>query len=82
MNLTVILEELFSENMAVIKFIKQNNINSVRTSHYPNNSRWYRLCDEYGIYLIDETSKKTTWKLVKWELANLIGLSQAMNLCG
>lgn len=39
-----------------IKFIKQNNINSVRTSHYPNNSRWYELCDEYGIYLIDETN--------------------------
>lgn len=27
-----------------------------RTSHYPNDSRWYRLCDEYGIYLIDETN--------------------------
>lgn len=37
-----------------IKFIKQNNINAVRTSHYPNNSMWYDLCDEYGIYLIDE----------------------------
>ena len=28
----------------------------VRTSHYPNQSLWYRLCDEYGIYLIDETN--------------------------
>lgn len=39
-----------------IKFLKQNNLNSVRTSHYPNNSRWYELCDQYGIYLIDETN--------------------------
>lgn len=39
-----------------IKFLKQNNINAVRTSHYPNQSEWYRLCDEYGIYLIDEAN--------------------------
>lgn len=39
-----------------IKFIKQNNINAIRTSHYPNQSLWYRLCDEYGVYLIDETN--------------------------
>ncbi len=42
-----------------IRFLKQNNINAVRTSHYPNNSLWYRLCDEYGIYLIDETNLET-----------------------
>ncbi|MFV0379901.1 MAG: glycoside hydrolase family 2 TIM barrel-domain containing protein [Anaerorhabdus sp.] len=39
-----------------IKFMKQHNINAVRTSHYPNNSLWYDLCDEYGIYLIDEAN--------------------------
>lgn len=39
-----------------IKFMKKHNINAVRTSHYPNQSLWYRLCDEYGIYLIDETN--------------------------
>lgn len=39
-----------------ILFLKRNNINAVRTSHYPNRSEWYRLCDEYGIYLIDETN--------------------------
>lgn len=39
-----------------IRFMKQHNINAVRTSHYPNQSRWYELCDEYGIYLIDETN--------------------------
>ena len=47
-----------------IRFMKQNNINAVRTSHYPNNSLWYKLCDEYGIYLIDETNLEThgTWQ--------------------
>ncbi len=42
-----------------IRFLKQNNFNAVRTCHYPNNSLWYRLCDEYGIYLIDETNLET-----------------------
>ncbi len=37
-------------------FMKQHNINAVRTCHYPNNSYWYKLCDEYGIYLIDEAN--------------------------
>ncbi|MCM3443656.1 glycoside hydrolase family 2 TIM barrel-domain containing protein [Metabacillus halosaccharovorans] len=37
-----------------IKTLKQNNINAVRTSHYPNQSYWYELCDEYGVYVIDE----------------------------
>lgn len=37
-----------------IKTMKQNNINAVRTSHYPNQSLWYELCDKYGMYVIDE----------------------------
>ena len=37
-----------------IRFMKQHNINAVRTCHYPDQSLWYQLCDEYGIYLIDE----------------------------
>lgn len=47
-----------------IKFLKQHNINAVRTSHYPDQSEWYRLCDEYGIYLIDENNLEThgTWQ--------------------
>lgn len=32
-----------------IKVMKQHNINAVRTSHYPNQTRWYELCDEYGL---------------------------------
>jgi len=37
-----------------IELMKQHNFNAVRTSHYPNDALWYDLCDEYGIYLIDE----------------------------
>lgn len=37
-----------------IKLMKQANINAVRTSHYPNNVQWYELCDEYGLYVMDE----------------------------
>ena len=39
-----------------IRILKENNINAVRTCHYPNQTLWYRLCDEYGLYLIDETN--------------------------
>ncbi len=39
-----------------IRLMKQFNINCVRTSHYPNHPRWYELCDEYGLYLVDEAN--------------------------
>ncbi len=39
--------------------MKQNNINAVRTSHYPNCPRWLELCDEYGLYIIDENNMET-----------------------
>lgn len=39
-----------------IKLMKQYNINAVRTSHYPNDPQWYDLCDEYGLYVIDEAN--------------------------
>lgn len=39
--------------------MKQNNINAIRTSHYPNQSRLYELCDIYGLYMIDETNLET-----------------------
>lgn len=53
----------YEEMLWDIKTFKRNNINAVRTSHYPNQSMWYRLCDEYGIYMIDETNLEThgTW---------------------
>ncbi|MDP4084432.1 MAG: glycoside hydrolase family 2 TIM barrel-domain containing protein [Bacillota bacterium] len=42
-----------------IKTLKRHNINAVRTSHYPNQTYWYELCDEYGIYVIDEMNLET-----------------------
>ncbi|MFC0024932.1 glycoside hydrolase family 2 TIM barrel-domain containing protein [Neobacillus cucumis] len=42
-----------------IKTLKSHNINAVRTSHYPNQSYWYELCDEYGVYVIDEMNLET-----------------------
>ncbi|WP_369174173.1 glycoside hydrolase family 2 TIM barrel-domain containing protein [Streptomyces sp. R28] len=42
-----------------ITIIKRMNMNSVRTSHYPNNTVWYELADEYGLYLVDETNLET-----------------------
>lgn len=53
------------EMLADVVACKRNNINAVRTSHYPNQSLWYRLCDEYGIYLIDEANVEShgTWAL-------------------
>jgi beta-galactosidase len=58
-----------------ILLMKRFNINAVRTCHYPDDPRWYDLCDEYGIYLIDEANVEThgVWdKLAKnpeWQLA-------------
>ena len=37
-----------------VELMKRNNINTVRTSHYPNDPLWYDLCDQYGLYVIDE----------------------------
>jgi len=39
-----------------IRIMLENNINAVRTSHYPNNPYWYYLCDKYGIYVVDEAN--------------------------
>jgi beta-galactosidase len=39
-----------------IQLMKQYNINSVRTSHYPNSETWLELCDEYGLYVVDEAN--------------------------
>ncbi len=42
-----------------IKLLKQHNFNAVRTAHYPNHPMWYELCDEYGLYLVDEANIET-----------------------
>ncbi|MBL4745451.1 MAG: DUF4981 domain-containing protein [Flavobacteriaceae bacterium] len=39
-----------------VQIFKENNINAVRTCHYPNAPYWYELCDQYGIYVIDEAN--------------------------
>lgn len=44
------------EMIADIKLMKQYNINAVRSSHYPNSPDWYELCDEYGLYVVDEAN--------------------------
>ncbi len=45
--------------IADIRLMKQNHFNAVRTSHYPNDERWYDLCDEYGLYVWDEANIET-----------------------
>jgi beta-galactosidase len=42
-----------------IRIIKRGNIDAVRTSHYPNSSAFYALCDRYGLYVIDEMNLET-----------------------
>ncbi|WP_432714891.1 glycoside hydrolase family 2 TIM barrel-domain containing protein, partial [Pedobacter sp.] len=42
-----------------IRLMKAFNINAVRTSHYPNDPLWYKLCDQYGLYLVDEANIET-----------------------
>ncbi len=53
-----VLGHYVTENQMVRDLIimKNFNINGVRTSHYPNDPRWLELCDEYGIYLVDEAN--------------------------
>ena len=48
-----VTEELMRKD---IELFKKYNINTVRTSHYPQQERFYELCDEYGIYVIDEAN--------------------------
>lgn len=48
-----------AEMLKDVQLLKQFNFNAVRTSHYPNNPKWLDLCDEYGIYLIDEANIET-----------------------
>lgn len=54
--------------------MKSHNINAVRTSHYPNHPAWYDLCDEFGLYLIDETNLEThgSWHYGQKELGTTV----------
>ena len=42
-----------------LEIFKQNNINCIRTSHYPNDPRFMELCDLYGFYVVDEADIET-----------------------
>ena len=42
-----------------IMMMKRMNINAVRTSHYPNDPRWYDLCDKYGLYVVAEANQES-----------------------
>ncbi|MBO5177926.1 MAG: DUF4981 domain-containing protein [Lachnospiraceae bacterium] len=56
------------EMLTDILTMKQNNINAIRTCHYPDQPIFYDLCDEYGFYVIDETNLEThgTWCKPGW----------------
>ncbi|MBO7655893.1 MAG: beta-galactosidase, partial [Kiritimatiellae bacterium] len=63
-----------------ILLFKQNNINTVRTSHYPNHYYWYQLCDRYGIYVVAEANveshgmgygKESLAHVKSWEKAHV-----------
>lgn len=58
---------------ADLRLMKAANINAVRTSHYPNNSFLYELCDEYGMYVIDEMNLEShgMWDALKEERITL-----------
>ncbi len=49
---TVTLEEMIRD----VRLMKQHNVDTVRTSHYPNDRRWYALCDRYGLYVVAEAN--------------------------
>lgn len=63
-----------------IKIMKEHNINAVRTCHYPDDPRWYDLCDEYGLYVVAEANleshgmgyeAKTLAKVALWEQSHI-----------
>ena len=52
----VVTEDLLIKDL---ELMKKNNINSIRCSHYPKNPFFYRMCDKYGFYVIDEANIET-----------------------
>lgn len=73
----VVSEELIMKD---IRLWKENNINAVRLSHYPQQRRFYELCDEYGLYVVDEANieshgmyygKYSLAKIPSWEQAHV-----------
>lgn len=64
----------YGDMLRDVKLMKAYNINAVRTSHYPNHPDWYDLCDEYGLFLIDEVNLEThgTWEYGQQEEGDTI----------
>ena len=50
-----------------IRLMKELNVNAVRCSHYPNDPLWYKLCDQYGIYVVDEANIETHGMGAEWQ---------------
>ncbi|SNY99805.1 glycoside hydrolase family 2 TIM barrel-domain containing protein [Flagellimonas pacifica] len=81
----VMSEELMLKD---VQLWKENNINAVRLSHYPRIDRFYELCDEYGIYVVDEANieshgmyygKYSLAKKPEWEKAHLARMTAMVN---
>lgn len=53
--------------MTDIRTMKQHNVNAVRMSHYPQSPLWYDLCDEYGLYLVDEANIEIHGMGAEWQ---------------
>jgi beta-galactosidase len=49
----------YEDMLRDVQLMKQYNLNAVRTAHYPNDARFLELCDEYGLYVIDEANIET-----------------------
>ena len=56
----------YEETLTDILTMKRNNLNAIRTSHYPNSSKLYELCDIYGLYVMDENNMEShgSWDCV------------------
>ncbi|MFT3823576.1 MAG: glycoside hydrolase family 2 TIM barrel-domain containing protein [Chitinophagaceae bacterium] len=50
-----------------IRMMKELNINAVRTSHYPNDPLWLKLCDQYGLYIVDEANIESHGMGAEWQ---------------
>ncbi|MEL7221636.1 MAG: glycoside hydrolase family 2 TIM barrel-domain containing protein, partial [Bacteroidota bacterium] len=63
--------------LADIRLMKLNNVNAVRTSHYPNDPYWYKLCNQFGLYVVDEANIESHGMGALWndgyDLATTLG---------
>ncbi|KAE9526084.1 beta-galactosidase [Testudinibacter aquarius] len=63
---TLTLEDMRQD----IILLKQNNFNAVRCAHYPNHPAWYELCNQYGLYVVDEANLETHGQFPMQRLSN------------